>query len=216
MVFSWILCSHFSMFQSELIISLNFASYIFINLVPLPLPSFNGFCLDSYCLFNCFLLGFSALCPSGARVEAKKKCKPTLILFHWKFSSCLTIDFSRLIPDHTLHFFFFFLFMAVSVTYGSSWARGLNWSCSCWPTPQPQQRWIWAASATYTIACSNAGSFNPLSKARDWTCFLMDTSWVLNPLSPSRNSTVNFSTWVCFCSVDKFSCILFLHSTHKW
>lgn len=107
MVFSWILCSHFSMFQSELIICLNFASYIFINLVPLPLPTFNGFCLDSYCLFNCFLLGFSALCPSGARVEAMKKCKPTLILFHWKFSSCLTIDFSRLIPDHTLHFFFF-------------------------------------------------------------------------------------------------------------
>ena len=33
-------------------------------------------------------------------------------------------------------------------------------------------------SATYTIACSSAGSFNPLSKARDRTCVLMDTSQI--------------------------------------
>ena len=29
---------------------------------------------------------------------------------------------------------------------------------------------------------------NPLSKARDWTCLLMDTSWVPNPLSHRGNS----------------------------
>ena len=29
---------------------------------------------------------------------------------------------------------------------------------------------------------------NPLSKARDQTRILMDTSWILNPLSHNRNS----------------------------
>ena len=32
------------------------------------------------------------------------------------------------------------------------------------------------------------GILNPLSKARDWTHSLMDTSWVHNPLSHNRNS----------------------------
>ena len=42
--------------------------------------------------------------------------------------------------------------------------------------------------ATYTTAHGNAGSFNPLSKARDWTHILMDTGQILNPLSHNRNS----------------------------
>ena len=46
------------------------------------------------------------------------------------------------------------------------------------PTPQPQQSHIKAMSAAYTTAHGNAGSFDPLSKARDQTCILMDTSWV--------------------------------------
>ena len=33
---------------------------------------------------------------------------------------------------------------------------------------------------------------NPLSKARDQTCSLMDTSWVLNPLSHNENSCFYF------------------------
>ena len=33
---------------------------------------------------------------------------------------------------------------------------------------------------------------NPLSKARDWTCILMDTTCILNPMSHNRNSS-NFS-----------------------
>ena len=44
-----------------------------------------------------------------------------------------------------------------------------------------------ATSLTYAAAPGNAGSFNPLSEARDPSCILTDTSWVLNPLSPSRN-----------------------------
>ena len=45
--------------------------------------------------------------------------------------------------------------------------------------PQPEQRGIWAASVTYTTAHSNIGPlFNPLSKARDRTRILMDTSQI--------------------------------------
>ena len=39
---------------------------------------------------------------------------------------------------------------------------GVESSYSCQPTPQPQQCWI----------------FNPLNKARDRTCILMDHSWI--------------------------------------
>ena len=71
-------------------------------------------------------------------------------------------------------FFVCLFFRATPVAYGSS-RQGLNQSCSCQPRPQPQQRRIWATSATYTFAHSNARSFNPLSKARDWT----GISWML-------------------------------------
>ena len=49
-------------------------------------------------------------------------------------------------------------------------------------------------SATYTAACGNSGSFNPLSlsKARDWVQILMDTRQVLNLLSHNGNSKVFF------------------------
>ena len=60
-------------------------------------------------------------------------------------------------------------------------------SCSCWPTPQPWQCQIRALSTTF---CSSwqVQILNPLSKARDWTHILMDTSQVHNSLSHSRNS----------------------------
>ena len=38
--------------------------------------------------------------------------------------------------------------------------------------------------------CGNAGSFNPLSKTRDWTH--MDTSQVLNPMNHNGNSCYIF------------------------
>ena len=41
------------------------------------------------------------------------------------------------------------------------------------PMPEPQQCQIRAKSATYTTAHGNAGSFNPLSEARDGTHNLM-------------------------------------------
>ena len=52
----------------------------------------------------------------------------------------------------------------------------MNWSYSCWTTPQPQQ--IPAASVLYTHSSQLHGILNPLSKARDQTCVLMDASQI--------------------------------------
>ena len=35
------------------------------------------------------------------------------------------------------------------------------------------------------------GILNPLREARDWTCILMDSSWILNPLRHSGNSQIH-------------------------
>ena len=80
--------------------------------------------------------------------------------------------------------FFLFLFIAPPLNLWP-WALNStppgwrsNWNCSCWPMPQPQQVGVQAASATYTTAHGKARIFNPLSKARDQTHIVMDTSWV--------------------------------------
>ena len=51
---------------------------------------------------------------------------------------------------------------------------------------------VWAASATYATGHGNAGAFNPLSEARDWTHVLMDTSQILNRMSHNRNPKKGF------------------------
>ena len=58
--------------------------------------------------------------------------------------------------------------------------------------PQPWQHGIQAASATYATACSNAGSLATEYKARDRTCILLDTNWVLNLLSHNGNAVLFF------------------------
>ena len=55
---------------------------------------------------------------------------------------------------------------------------GLNRICSCRPTPQPQQCQIWDASCDLHYRSWQCRILNPLSKAKDWTCILVDTSWV--------------------------------------
>ena len=63
------------------------------------------------------------------------------------------------------------------------------------------------------LCCSSQQSqiLNPLSKAGDWTCILMDTSWVLNPLSHNRNSLENILQYLVkrklciFCDAAMFS-----------
>ena len=87
-------------------------------------------------------------------------------------------------------FFFLFLFLLPSFlpsrtapkAYRSSQARGRIGTTAASLHTQPQQRRICASSSTYTTAHGNARSFNPLSKIRDQTRILMDTSWTPNPL----------------------------------
>ena len=79
--------------------------------------------------------------------------------------------------------------MAALTAYGSYQARhgigasaaGLRHSQSntrselhLWPSCSLQQHWI----------------LNPLSKPRDWTCILMDTGKILNPLSHNKSCQV--------------------------
>ena len=90
------------------------------------------------------------------------------------------------------------------VAYGCSQARGRIRAVAAGLCHSRSQKcWIWIASALYTTAHSNAGSFNPLSKARDWTFILMGTNQIhfhwaimgipcaagfLNPLHHGRNT----------------------------
>ena len=57
----------------------------------------------------------------------------------------------------------------------------------------------WDPSHILDLRCSlwQCQILNPLSKARDQTCVLMDTSWVLNPQSQNGNSLilVLYHTW---------------------
>ena len=95
----------------------------------------------------------------------------------------LLIPSAYLVPQKRKYLVsFIFFFRAAPVAYGSSQTRGWNGATAAslchshsntrskphlWPTPQLWQQWI----------------LNPLSEARDWTCILLDTSWVCNPLS---------------------------------
>ena len=80
-------------------------------------------------------------------------------------------------------------------------------SCSCQPQPQPQQRRIGAMSTTYTTAWQ-CQKLNPLSKARDGTWILMDTSWIHYPWATRGTPKMYF--WHVniikfqFQSIDKF------------
>ena len=72
-----------------------------------------------------------------------------------------------------IFFLFSFFFRATPAAYGSPWARG----------------WIGGAAAGLHYSLWGRRIPNPLSKVRDWTCILMDTSQALNTLSHKGNST---------------------------
>ena len=97
-----------------------------------------------------------------------------------------------------LFVFGFCLFRATPVTYGRSQPTG--------------QTGVAAAGLSHSHSHSNARSksildlrcglrqcqiLNPLSEAREWTHILMNTNWVLNPLSHNWNSSrLFFFNWL--------------------
>ena len=139
-------------------------------------------------------------CPSKMMPLKMPPWKSPWFLFH--LSTCFSVKTER---EKTIHsvkeimplfqnlcyiplklFLFFTSFFFYGYTCGI-WKfpdYGLNQSCSCRPRPRPQQHKIWA------IICDLSHSFwqhqvhNPWSKARDQTCTLMDTGWVLKPIEP--------------------------------
>ena len=113
-----------------------------------------------------------------------------------------TLEFST--PQHFCFFFFFFVFFFFFCCFFFFLWGGCFWCLFCCffflgpllrhmevpklgveselrlcqPVPRPVQLRIQAASVTYTTTHRNAGSFSPLSKARDHTHILMDISQV--------------------------------------
>ena len=80
-----------------------------------------------------------------------------------------------------------YLFRATPTAYGISEAR--DWiraaaASLCHNHSNARAK----LSVTYSEAVSSAGSFNPLSKAKDWTCIIVDASWILNLLSHDENA----------------------------
>ena len=119
----------------------------------------------------------------------------------------------------TLPFFFFFFFLGLYMQHIEIPRLRSNQSCSCQPTPQPQQCQIQVVSVTYITDTAmpdlrhswdlhnsswQCGIFNPLSKAWNWTCILMDISQVHNPLSHSWNSMPLIFQVFCIAYLQPF------------
>ena len=75
-------------------------------------------------------------------------------------------------------FYLFFCFLGPHLWHMEAPRLGVKLGYSCWPTPtataMPDLSHIFDLHHS-SLKCS---ILNPLSKARDWTCILMDTSWI--------------------------------------
>ena len=126
-----------------------------------------------YKSLHLFTPDFQFITPPSPSSLATRICSPYL----WV---CFVDKFMCVI------FYFIFIFRAAPAAYGSSQVRGQIRAAAAslphshsharseprlWPTPQPQQHRI----------------LNPLSKGRDWTRVLMDTSRFVTCWATKRN-----------------------------
>ena len=84
------------------------------------------------------------------------------ISWHSFTPTTLIVDFKRIVFSVFPYVSFFVVFRAIPGAWGSSQARGQTGAAAASRHHSSQQHWI----------------PNPLSGAGDWTCILMDTSWV--------------------------------------
>ena len=104
------------------------------------------------------------------------------------FHSCQPFCYTQYLPD--LFFVFFFSFLGPHLQHMEVPRLGVQWEL------QPPVNATATATATpdpshiCKLHCSlqQHQIHNPLIKVRDWTCILMDTSQIFNPLRYSRNS----------------------------
>ena len=121
-------------------------------------------------------------------------CNYKLLNLH-KGKSVIITSLNILVVEHLFSFFLCLLFRAASAAYESSQASSQigaaagRLSCSSWPMLQPQPCSIRAPICNLHHSSQQHRILNPLSKARNQTCILMDISWVLNPLSHNRLGT---------------------------
>ena len=101
------------------------------------------------------------------------------------FIGSLFSDSIGLTVTYILSFMLFF--RAASMAYWSSWASRIRAAVAALYHNHSNAR-----SKLYSLTCTTAqgiaGSFNPLSKARDWTWIITSASRVLNPLSNDQSS----------------------------
>ena len=84
--------------------------------------------------------------------------------------------------------FFFFLFRDATAPSGSSQARGGNRAAAARLHHSQGNTGTKTTASTYSAALWQCRIHTPLSKARDWTCNLMDSSQIHNPLSHNGKS----------------------------
>ena len=107
-------------------------------------------------------------------------------------------------------FFFLFVFLGLQLQHMEVPKLGVKSELQCRPTPQPQQQDL-SCSRDLHHSSQQCHILHPLSKARDRTWILMDTSRVLYPLAtPSfYNSKPIWSSSLGFFSYLKLKIIIF-------
>ena len=101
---------------------------------------------------------------------------------------CFAIN--NLAPLHSFFLFFFSLFRAASVAYGHTEVLRPRVKLELWLPAYATAIATPDQSCLCDPRCSlqQCRILNLLSEARDQTCILMDTSWILNLLSHNSNS----------------------------